>query len=194
MPPRKVGKRLTARRGRTSCAGGSGRALPTLATGPTSSRRARHSLPSATGAWPINPVDVFLLSRLEKEGLRPTARLDAGPPLAAARASLLRRLSLDLTGLPPTLTEGDAFLQDASPDAYEKVVDSLLASPAFGERWAVPWLDLGRYADSQGYANDPDRTIWPWRDWVIQALNDNLPYDRFTTEQLAGDLFASSGR
>jgi hypothetical protein len=131
-------------------------------------------------SWPINPIDYFILARLEKEGLRPT------PP--ADRHSILRRLSLDLTGLPPTLAEIDQFIQDRHPDAYERLVDRLLAKSSYGERWGQVWLDLARYADSQGFANDPDRTIWPWRDWVIRALNDNLPYDRFTTEQLAGDL------
>jgi cytochrome c553 len=130
--------------------------------------------------WPGNPVDHFILARLEKEGLRPT------PP--ADRHAILRRLSLDLTGLPPTLQDASRFLADRAPGAYERLVDRLLASPAYGERWAAVWLDLARYADSQGYANDPDRTIWSYRDWVIGALNANLPYDRFTIEQLAGDL------
>jgi Protein of unknown function (DUF1553)/Protein of unknown function (DUF1549)/Planctomycete cytochrome C len=130
--------------------------------------------------WVRNPIDRFILARLEKEGLRPTA--------AADRYTLIRRLSLDLTGLPPTPKDADQFVADTRPDAYERLVDRLLSSPAFGERWAQPWLDLARYADSQGYANDPDRTIWPWRDWVIRALNDNMPYDQFTLQQLAGDL------
>jgi cytochrome c553 len=130
--------------------------------------------------WPINPIDNFILARLEKEGLRPTA--------AADRYALARRAALDLTGVPPTVEEADRFVNDPAPDAYERYVDHLLAKPAYGERWAQVWLDLARYADSQGYANDPDRTIWRWRDWVIQAYNDNLPYDRFTIEQLAGDL------
>jgi Protein of unknown function (DUF1553)/Protein of unknown function (DUF1549)/Planctomycete cytochrome C len=127
-----------------------------------------------------NAIDNFILARLQKEGLNPTP--------AADRYALIRRLALDLTGLPPTMEETERFLQDRSPDAYEHLVDRLLASPAYGERWAQVWLDLARYADSQGYANDPDRTIWPWRDWVIRAFNDNMPYDRFTIEQLAGDL------
>ncbi|MFM7148600.1 MAG: DUF1549 domain-containing protein, partial [Gemmataceae bacterium] len=126
--------------------------------------------------------------RLDREGLAPL-----GP---ADRAILLRRVSLDLTGLPPTLEESERFLNDPRPDAYERLVDRLLASPSYGERWAVPWLDLARYADSQGYASDPDRTIWPYRDWVLSALNANMPYDRFTVEQLAGDLLpnANSGQ
>jgi len=141
----------------------------------------RPTLPAVKNTrWPRNPVDVFLLARIEKEGLAPSPEAD--------RAALLRRVSLDLTGLPPTLEEADRFLHDPAPDAYEKLVDRLLASPAYGERWASPWLDLARYADSQGFANDPDRTIWPYRDWVIQALNGNLSYDQFTIWQLAGDL------
>jgi hypothetical protein len=134
-------------------------------------------------SWPRNPVDLFLLARLEKEGLRPAPEAD--------RYTLARRLALDLTGLPPTLAQVDAFVNDRGPTAYEDYVDRLLASAAYGERWAHVWLDLARYADSQGYANDPDRSIWRWRDWVIGALNDNLPFDRFTVEQLAGDLLPS---
>jgi hypothetical protein len=130
--------------------------------------------------WPINPIDHFLLARLEKEGLHPSAALE--------RYALARRVCIDLTGLPPTLEEAERFVKDSRPDAYERYVDLLLARPAYGERWAAVWLDLARYADSQGYANDPDRTIWRWRDWLIQALNDNMPYDQFTIEQLAGDL------
>ncbi len=137
-------------------------------------------------SWPINPIDAFILARLEKEGLHPAPR--------AGRYALIRRLSLDLTGLPPTLEEADRFAHDPSPDAYEQLVDRLLRSPAYGERWAEVWLDLARYADSQGYANDPDRTIWRWRDWVIQALNANLPYDQFTIQQLAGDLLPNPTR
>jgi hypothetical protein len=145
----------------------------------------RPDLPSVKDkTWPHTPIDVFLLARLEKEGLRPA------PP--ADRYTLVRRLALDLTGLPPTLDEVDRFIADNSPTAYEDLVDRLLAKPSYGERWAHVWLDLARYADSQGYANDPDRTIWRWRDWVIEALNDNLPFDRFTVEQLAGDLLPNA--
>jgi hypothetical protein len=133
--------------------------------------------------WPVTPVDTFILSRLEREALAPS------PP--AGRYAIIRRLALDLTGLPPTVEEAEEFAHDQRPDAYEKLVDRLLRSPAYGERWAQVWLDLARYADSQGYANDPDRTIWRWRDWVIGALNDDMPYDRFTVEQLAGDLLPS---
>src|SRR5262249_14070915 len=102
--------------------------------------------------------------------------------------TLIRRVSLDLVGLPPTPAEVEAFLADSRPDAYERLVDRLLANPAFGERWARVWLDLARYADSKGYGADPLRIIWRYRDWVVQALNANLPYDRFTIEQLAGDM------
>jgi hypothetical protein len=140
----------------------------------------RPALPPADGAWPRNPIDHFVLARLEQEGLRPAPE--------AARATLLRRVTLDLTGLPPTPLEQDAFLADPSPAAYEKMVDRLLASPAYGERMAQVWLDLARYADTNGYNNDEERTMWAWRDWVIDAFNDNLPYDRFVTDQIAGDL------
>ena len=127
-----------------------------------------------------NPIDAFILARLGREGLAPSPE--------APKEILIRRLTLDLTGLPPTPQEVDAFLTDSAPDAYERVVDRLLASPRYGERMAWDWLDAARYADSNGYQGDPDRTMWPWRDWVVQALNANLPYDRFTVEQLAGDL------
>ena len=129
---------------------------------------------------PTNPVDAFVRARLDDE------RLSPNPP--AGRAVLLRRVSLTLTGLPPTVGQVDAFLADDRPDAYERRVDRLLATPAFGERWAAVWLDLARYADSAGYAQDPPRTIWAYRDWVIDALNRNQPYDEFTRDQLAGDL------
>jgi len=134
--------------------------------------------------WPLNPIDYFILARLEREGLQPNSPAD--------KYALIRRVSIDLTGLPPTIEDADRFVNDASPDAYEKAVDHLLASPAFGERWAAVWLDLARYADSQGYANDPDRTIWRWRDWVIEALNHDMPFDEFTIEQLAGDLLPNA--
>ncbi|WP_435017865.1 DUF1553 domain-containing protein [Tundrisphaera sp. TA3] len=130
--------------------------------------------------WPRGPIDAFILARLEREGLRPSPE--------ASRESLIRRVTLDLTGLPPTIAEVDAFLADAAPDAYEKVVDRLLASPAYGERMAWDWLEAGRYADSNGYQGDNDRTMWPWRDWVVRAFNANMPFDRFTVEQVAGDL------
>ena len=141
----------------------------------------RPALPAVRqGKWPRNPIDRFILARLEREGLAPS------PP--ADRPTLIRRVALDLTGLPPTPEEVDRFLADKSPGAYEALVDGLLAKPAFGEHWARMWLDLARYADSAGYADDPPRTIWAYRDWVIKALNQNLPFDRFTLEQIAGDL------
>ncbi|MEZ5979472.1 MAG: DUF1553 domain-containing protein [Planctomycetota bacterium] len=130
--------------------------------------------------WVRNAVDAFVLSRLDAAGLSPSPRAD--------RASLLRRVTFDLTGLPPTPEELDAFLADDSEDAYEKVVDRLLASPAYGERMAQEWLDLSRYADSDGDGKDGPRDMWKWRDWVIQSFNDNLPYDQFVVDQIAGDL------
>ncbi|HEY1676779.1 MAG TPA: PSD1 and planctomycete cytochrome C domain-containing protein [Candidatus Sulfotelmatobacter sp.] len=131
--------------------------------------------------WARRPLDQFILARLEREGLQPSAE--------ASKAELLRRVSLDLTGLPPSYEEQAAFLVDSSPDAYEKQVVRLLASPRYGERWASMWLDLARYADSKGYEADRERPgVWPYRDWVIDAYNRNVPYDRFVIEQLAGDL------
>jgi Protein of unknown function (DUF1553)/Protein of unknown function (DUF1549)/Planctomycete cytochrome C len=130
--------------------------------------------------WPQNAIDTFILARLETAGMRPSERADP--------ETLIRRLSLDLVGLPPTPEEVGAFLQDRSPAAYEKLVDRLLASPHYGERWARRWLDLARYADTNGYEKDRTRSIWPYRDWVITALNTDMPFDRFTVEQLAGDL------
>ncbi len=127
-----------------------------------------------------NPIDRFVLARLAHEGLQPSS--------PANKATLLRRVTLDLTGLPPSLDEIDEFLSDDAPDAYERVVDRLLASPRFGERFARPWLDAARYADTSGYQSDGDRSMWRWRDWVIEAFNDNKPFDEFTIEQLAGDL------
>lgn len=130
--------------------------------------------------WPRNPIDWFILARLEREGLAPSAPAD--------KPTLIRRVSLDLTGLPPTIEEVDQFVQDKTPEAYEHLVDRLLSKPAFGEHWARMWLDLARYADSAGYADDPPRTIWAFRDYVIRSFNDNKPFDRFTIEQIAGDL------
>jgi hypothetical protein len=131
-------------------------------------------------SWPRNPIDAFVLERLEAEGLAPAPE--------AERTTLIRRATLDLTGLPPTPGEVDAFLADVAPDAYEKVVDRLLHSPRYGERMASRWLDAARYADTNGYQSDGERFMWRWRDWVIDAYNRNLPFDRFTVEQLAGDL------
>lgn len=133
------------------------------------------------GQWPIQPLDRFILARLEREHLEPSSE--------ATKEALLRRVSFDLTGLPPTAEELSDFLADASTNAYDRQVDRLLASPRYGERWAALWLDLARYADSRGYEKDNDRSTWPYRDWVIDAFNQNLPYDRFVITQLAGDLF-----
>src|SRR5262249_9810100 len=124
--------------------------------------------------------------RLEREGLAPAEQ--------AARATLFRRVALDLTGLPPTSEEVDALLADPAPDAYERLVDRLLASPRYGERMAWDWLDAPRYAHSNGYQGDQDRTMWPWRDWVIGAFNANQPFDRFTIQQIAGDLLPAASR
>jgi mono/diheme cytochrome c family protein len=136
--------------------------------------------------WPRNAIDHFLLARLEREGIRPSPEAD--------RVTLLRRVSLDLLGLPPSPEEVSAFLNDRRPDAYERVVERLLASPHYGERWGRHWLDLARYADSNGYSIDSPRTIWPYRDWVINALNKDMPFDQFTVEQLAGDLLPDATR
>ncbi len=146
---------------------------------------ARPKLPAMKNIeWPKNAIDHFVLARLDAEGLNPSAEAD--------RATLLRRLTLDLTGLPPTPDEIEDYLSDAAPDAYEKVTDRLLASPRFGERFARPWLDAARYADTSGYQSDGDRSMWRWRDWVIEAFNDNQPFDEFTIEQLAGDLLPNA--
>jgi hypothetical protein len=131
-------------------------------------------------AWPRNFIDHHVLARLEKEGLAPSQE--------AGRITLLRRVTLDLTGLPPTPAEVDAFLADTRPDAYEKAVDRLLRSPRYGEHMARHWLDAARYADTNGYQTDGERTMWRWRDWVIDAFNANMPFDRFTIEQIAGDM------
>jgi hypothetical protein len=136
--------------------------------------------------WARNPIDRFILARIESEGLAPAAEAD--------RPTLIRRLSLDLTGLPPSPEEIDAFLADERADAYERLVDRLLASPAYGERWGRRWLDLARYADTNGYEKDRERSIWPYRDWVIQAINADMPFDRFTIEQVAGDLLPGATR
>jgi hypothetical protein len=134
--------------------------------------------------WARNPIDRFLLARLDQEKLAPAA--------AADRARLIRRAYLDLIGLPPTVAQVDAFTSDTRPDAYERVVDELLASPRYGERWARHWLDLARYADSNGFQRDGFRTIWPYRDWVVDAFNRDMPFDRFTVEQIAGDLLPNA--
>lgn len=145
----------------------------------------RPALPAVRDkSWPRNALDYFILARLEKENLKPNPE--------ANKAALLRRVTLDLTGLPPTIEEVDAFLADRSPQAYEQAVDRLLASPHYGERLAQEWLDLARYADTSGYHFDGVRFMWLWRDWVIKAFNDNKPFDRFTIEQLAGDLLPNA--
>jgi len=133
-----------------------------------------------TLAWPKNDIDYFVLNRLVSAGLRPQPE--------ASKHALIRRVSLDLTGLPPTLAEVEQFVKDADPKAYEKLVDRLLKRSSYGEHWARKWLDLARYADSAGYADDPSRTIWAYRNWVIRSLNANKPFDQFTIEQIAGDL------
>ena len=145
----------------------------------------RPDLPAVkNAARPVNPVDRFVLARLEKESLQPSPEAD--------RATLLRRVSLDLLGLPPTPEEVDAFLKDPSPNAYEKQVDRLLQSPHYGERWGRVWLDAARYADSDGYEKDKQRWVWFYRDWVINALNRDLPYDQFIIQQVAGDLLPNA--
>ena len=136
------------------------------------------------GDWPRSDLDRFVLARLEAEGLEPAPEAD--------RATWLRRVSFDLTGLPPTPEEVAAFLADTTPAAHEGVVDRLLVSPRYAERMAMQWLDVARYADTNGYNNDETRTLWPWRDWVIRAFAENIPFDRFVTEQVAGDLFADA--
>jgi hypothetical protein len=135
--------------------------------------------------WLRTPIDAFILAKLEAAGLSPSPEAD--------RYTLARRVSLDLVGLPPTPAELDAFVNDPSPDAYERYVDRLLASPRYGERWARRWLDLARYADTNGYEKDRIRSIWPYRDWVIDALNADKPYDRFSIEQLSGDMLPGAG-
>lgn len=134
----------------------------------------------ADPSWPKNPIDHFILARLEREGLKPSPEAD--------RTALMRRVSLDVTGLPPTIAEVDQFVADRSPDAYENLIDRLLAKEAYGEHWARIWLDLARYADSAGYVADRPREIWAYRDYVIRSFNANKPFDRFTIEQIAGDL------
>lgn len=142
--------------------------------------------PEIDSDWPQNEIDRFVLARLEREELPPNPE--------ASRERLLRRVTFDLTGLPPTIAEMDDFLADASPGAYERVVDRLLGSPTYGERMALEWLDVARYADTYGYQADRFNHLWPWRDWVVRAFNDNLSYDRFITWQLAGDLLPKPTR
>jgi mono/diheme cytochrome c family protein len=160
-------------------------AEPLAAAGPVKhwayAKPMRPDVPKVKDAtWCRNPIDNFVLARLEKEGLK--LQPEAGKEM------LIRRVSLDLIGLPPTIEEVDAFLADHTPQAYEKVVDRLLASPHFGERWAAPWLDLARYADTHGYEKDMRRTMWKYRDWVINAFNEDMSFREFTIEQIAGDM------
>jgi hypothetical protein len=143
-------------------------------------------LPKVQNAgWCRNAIDRFILARLEKQGLKPSPEAD--------RMTLVRRVYLDLVGLPPTPEEADAFLNDKAPNAYERLVDRLLSSPHYGERWARRWLDLARYADTNGYEKDRFRSVWPYRDWVINAFNKDLPFDQFTIDQIAGDLLPNAG-
>ena len=147
----------------------------------------RPSPPATTGKrWARNPIDQFILARIEKEKLKPSPEAD--------RATLIRRVAFDLTGLPPTPTEVDAFFADKQPDAYERLVDRLLQSPRFGEHEARYWLDVARYGDTHGLHLDNERSLWPYRDWVVSAFNRNQPFDQFTIEQLAGDLVESPTR
>lgn len=141
------------------------------------------SPPSCNSEWCVNEIDHFILDKVREHGLQPSAPAD--------KATLLRRVTLDLTGLPPTLEELRNFEADDTPDAYEKVVDRLLNSPHYGERWASMWMDLARYADSKGYEADNQRNIWQYRDWVIKSFNEDKPYDSFLIEQLAGDLLSN---
>lgn len=127
-----------------------------------------------------NPIDSFVINKLKKSGLVTSQE--------ATKETLIRRLSLNLTCLPPTLNEVEEFLNDEKPDAYERLVDRLMGSPHYGEKMALPWIDSTRYADSNDYQQDGDTFQWIWRDWVVKAMNDNMPFDEFTVEQLAGDL------
>ena len=140
--------------------------------------------PAKDSKWERNGIDSLVLENLQKRDLKPSAQADG--------YSLVRRLYLDLVGLPPTTEQADAFVGDKRPDAYERLVDDLLASPRYGEKWGREWLDLARYADTNGYEKDRPRNIWPYRDWVIRALNSDMPYDQFTIEQLAGDMLPNA--
>jgi mono/diheme cytochrome c family protein len=182
MPPPKSGKKLTSQEIallKKWIAGGAEYDVHWSYVKPR-----RHSLPKVKNpAWPKNGIDHFILARLEREGLDPSPEADA--------YALIRRAALDLTGLPPTLDEVDQFVNDHESGAYERLVDRLLAKEAFGEHWARLWLDQARYADSTGYADDPPRTIWAYRDYVIRSLNANKPFDQFTVEQIAVTSFKS---
>ncbi|MBI1321895.1 DUF1553 domain-containing protein [bacterium] len=184
MPPPKFGKPLTSRQIDTLKAWVAGGA-----------KWGRHwawdvpirpNVPTAAGAKVRNPIDAFVVARLKAEGLTPRPE--------ATKAELIRRVSLDLTGLPPDAAEVRRFLSDDAPEAYERLVDRLLASPRYGERMAWDWLDAARYADTNGYQGDGERTMWPWRDWVVGAFNEDMPFDRFTVNQIAGDLMPEASR
>jgi hypothetical protein len=145
----------------------------------------RRDLPSVSApAWLRNDIDYFVMARLDREGLKPSPEAD--------RRTLIRRVTLDLTGLPPTPKEVQSFVNDPAPDAYERLVDHLLTSQRYGERMALPWLNAARYADTNGYQTDGERSMWRWRDWVIDAFNSNMPFDRFTVDQVAGDMLPGS--
>ncbi len=179
MPPAETGRQLTAAEVDTLRAWIAGGAKYSKHWSYEPPRRPE--LPNVSRPeWCRNAIDYFVLAKLDQAGLT--------PELEADRYRLVRRLSLDLTGLPPTIDEADTFAQDNRPDAYERLVDRLLASPAYGEHWARKWLDLARYADTTGYEKDSTRKIWAYRDWVIAALNADMPFNEFTIEQLAGDL------
>ena len=145
---------------------------------------ARPALPRTDSNWPRNAIDFFVLHRLETNDLRPSP--------AASPEQLLRRVHLDLIGLPPSPTAVDAFLANPTDAAYETIVDGLLKSKRYGERWARPWLDLARYADSNGFQADQLRDSWAYRDWVINAFNSGMPFNQFVTEQIAGDMLPSA--
>ncbi len=196
MPPEDAGKPLSSEQigvlrawidqgAKWSGTGSAGAAKP--AADHWSFRPPRRVTPPAVKnrAWIRNPIDAFVLGHLERQGMSPSPEAD--------KIALIRRVSLDLTGLPPTIAEVDAFLADDRPDAYERLVDRLLASPHHGECWGRHWLDKARYADTNGYEKDRERSIWPYRDWVIRALNADMPFDRFTIEQIAGDLLPARG-
>ena len=143
------------------------------------------AVPAVTNKqWIKNPIDAFVLNKLDLNNIKPSPQ--------ASKEILIRRLTLDLIGLPPSLKEVDDFLRDDSPEAYEKIVDRLLSSSQYGERMAMQWLDYARFADSNGFQTDSSRSMWPWRDWVINAYNKNMPFDQFTIEQIAGDMLPNA--
>lgn len=137
-------------------------------------------IPESDDPWIKNGIDHFIIDKLGEEKIKPSGEAD--------KATLLRRVSLDITGLPASPKLASQFLKNSNENAYAELVDSLLASPAYGERWTALWLDLARYADTKGYERDDSRVIWRYRDWLINAFNEDKPYDRFLTEQIAGDL------